>query len=84
MWLWLVDLSGNYKEGNMKVRLRCIRSYTDVQLGQDLPIGFEWTTTQNRADELLNNPNGLVEVVEYIEEPKVEKATKPKRKVTKR
>lgn len=74
----------NYRGGNMRVKLRCIRSYTDVQLGQDLDVGYEWTTTQKRADELLNNPNNLVEVVEYIEEPKVEKATKPKRKVTKR
>ena len=84
-WLeQLVKDKSNYKEGNMKVRLRVIRNYTDLQLGQDLPIGYEWTTTSKRADELLNNPNNLVEVVEYIEEPKVEKATKPKRKVTKR
>ena len=84
-WLeQLVKDKSNYKEGNMKVRLRAIRNYTDLQLGQDLPIGYEWTTTSKRADELLNNPNNLVEVVEYIEEPKVEKATKPKRKVTKR
>ena len=84
---WLNNLvkdKSKYEEVEMKVKLRCIRSYTDVQLGQDLEVGYEWTTTPKRADELLNNPNGLVEVVEYIEEPKVEKATKPKRKVTKR
>ena len=80
----LVKDKSNYKEGNMKVKLRVIRNYFDVQLEKDLPIGYEWTTTSKRADELLNNPNNLVEVVEYIEEPKVEKATKPKRKVTKR
>ena len=68
----------------MKVRLRCIRSYTDVQRKEDIPVGFEWNVTKERADELLNNPNELVEVVEYIEEPVVEKAVKPKRKVTKR
>ena len=74
-----------YKEVNMKVKLRAIRSYTDVELGKDVEIGYEWVVSQKRADELLNNPNNLVEVVEYIEEePKIEKAVKPKRKVTKR
>lgn len=80
----IVKDKSNYKEGNMKVRLRVIRNYFDVQLDKDLPIGYEYETTQKRADELLNNPNNLVEVAEYIEEPVVEKATKPKRKVTKR
>ena len=80
----LVKDKSNYKEGNMKVKLRVIRNYFDVQLEKDLPIGYEWEVTNKRADELLDNPNNLVEVVEYIEEPKVEKATKPKRKVTKR
>ena len=80
----LVKDKSNYKEGNMKVKLRVLRNYFDVQLEKDLPIGYEWEVTSKRADELLDNPNNLVEVVEYIEEPKVEKATKPKRKVTKR
>ena len=81
----LVKDKSNYKEVEMKVKLRVIRSYTDVQLGQDLNVGYEYTTTPQRADELLNNPNNLVEVVEYInDEPKIQKATKPKRKVTKR
>ena len=75
----------NYEEGNMKAKLRVIRSYTDVKLNQDLPIGHEFTVDRKRAEELLSNPNHLVELVEYVEEqPKVEKAVKPKKKVEKR
>jgi len=55
-----------------------------MQRKEDIPLGFEWNENEARAKELLRNPNELVEVVEYIEEPVVEKAVKPKRKVTKR
>lgn len=73
------------KEGNMKAKLRCIRSYTDVELGKELPLGYEWVVDRKRADELLANPNHLVELVEWVEEePKKEKAVKPTKKVTKR
>ena len=72
-------------EENMKAKLRCIKSYTDVQLEKDLPIGYEWVVDRKRAEELLSNPNHLVEFVEYVEEePKKEKAVKPKKKVEKR
>jgi len=80
----LANVKSNYEEVNMKIRLRCIRSYTDMQRKEDIPLGFEWNENEARAKELLRNPNELVEVVEYIEEPVVEKAVKPKRKVTKR
>ena len=43
-------------------------------IGQNIPLNYEWIADKQRADELLANPNNLVEVVEWIEEPKVEKA----------
>lgn len=85
---WLENIKkvkSNYKEENMKAKLRCIKSYTDIQLNEDLPIGYEWVVDRKRAEELLNNPNKLVELVEWVEDkPKVEKAVKPKKKVEKR
>lgn len=84
---WLDQIKKNkstYEEVNMKVKLRCIRGFFDVERNQDVTLGDEWTVTKERAEQLEKNPNHLVEVVEYIEEPKIEKAVKPKRKVTKR
>lgn len=84
---WLDQIKKNkstYEEVNMKVKLRCIRGFFDVERNQDVTLGDEWTVTKERAEQLEKNPNHLVEVVEYIEEPKIEKAIKPKRKVTKR
>ena len=69
----------------MKAKLKCIRAYTDIQLNQDLPVGFEWVVDRKRAEELLNNPNNLVELVEWVEEqPKKEDKKLPTKKVTKR
>ena len=70
----LVKDKSNYEEENMKVKLRCIRSYFDVERQKDMALNEEWTVSKERADELIKNPNNLVEVIEYIEEPKVEKA----------
>ena len=70
----LVKDKSYYKEEDMKVKLRCIRSYFDVEKQKDMALGEEWTVDKKRADELINNPNMLVEVIEYIEEPKIEKA----------
>ena len=84
---WLDQIKKNkstYEEVNMKVKLRCIRGFFDVERNQDVILGEEWTVSKERAEALEKNPNHLVEVVEYIEEPKIEKAIKPKRKVTKR
>lgn len=84
----LVNKKSNYKEEEMKVKLKVVRSYWDVllspELGKNLELNYEFIVDRKRADELLNNPNGLVEFVEYIEEPKPEKAVKPVKKVTKR
>ena len=68
----------HYKEEEMKVKIRCTRSYWDViespKTGKEIPLNHEWIVDEKRADELLANPNNLVKVVEYIEEPKIEKA----------
>lgn len=80
----LVKGKSTYKEENMKVKLRCIRSYTDIQLEKELPVGYEFVVDRKRADELLANPNNIVELVEYVEENKTEKAVKPKTKVEKK
>lgn len=75
----LINVKSNYEEGNMKAKVKCIRSYYDVQLARDIILGEELIVSKQRADELLANPYHIVEMVEYIEEPKVEKAVlKPK------
>ena len=85
-WLENIEkVKSNYKEGNMKAKLRCIRSYTDVQLGKDLPIGYEWVVDRKRAEELLANPNNLVELVEWVEEQLIKEDKKlSTKKATKR
>lgn len=80
----LVKDESNYEEVNMKVKLRCVRSYFDVELQQDRMLNDEFIVSRERADQLIANPYHIVEVVEYIEEPKIEKAVKPKRRITKR
>ncbi len=75
----LVKDKSNYKEEEMKAKVRCIRGYLDVQLQKNMTPKEEWIVSKERADELLANPYNIVEVVEWIEEPKVEKAVvKPK------
>lgn len=80
----LVKGKSTYKEENMKAKLRCIRAYTDIQLNKELPVGYEFVVDRKRADELLANPNNIVELIEYVEENKTEKAVKPKTKVEKK
>lgn len=75
----LANVKSNYKEEEMKVKVKCTYSYDDVEKGKTMELGEEWTVDKERADVLLANPFHIVEVVEYIEEPKVEKAiAKPK------
>ena len=84
-WINILNKTkSNYKEEDMKVKLRCIRSYYDIKLQRNMDLNEEFIVDKQRADELIVNPNHLVEIVEYIEEPKIEKAIKPKRKITKR
>ena len=75
----LIDIKSTYKEEEMKVKVKCTYSYDDVELGRTIELGEEFIVNKERAKVLLDNPYNLVEVVEYIEEPKIEKAiVKPK------
>lgn len=81
----LINVKSNYKEEEMKVKVKCTYSYTDMELNKDIPLGYEWIVDKKRADVLLANPHHLVEVVEYIQDEKSkEKAVKPKKNVEKR
>ncbi len=81
----LINVKSKYKEVNMKVKVKCIRQYYDVELKRDVVLNEELTVSRQRADQLLANPNNIVELVEYIEEkPIVEKAVPPTKKVVKR
>ncbi len=81
----LENIKSNYKEENMKAKLRCIRSYLDVQLNRTINLNEEIIVSKERSDELIANPNNIVELVEYIQEEKPkEKAVRPRRKVEKR
>ena len=70
----LANVKSTYKEEEMKVKVRCTYSYDDVELGKTMSLGDEWIVSKERADVLMSNPYHLVEIVEYIQEPKVEKA----------
>lgn len=81
----LINVKSNYKEEDMKVKVKCTYSYTDMELNKDIPLGYEWIVDKKRADELLANPHHLVEIVEYIQDEKPkEKAVKPKKNIEKR
>lgn len=80
----LIDVKSDYKEVNMKVKLKCVRSYFDIETETTRNLNEEFIVSRERADTLLNNPNNIVEFVEYIETPKKEKAVKPRKKVEKR
>lgn len=75
----LVKDKSTYKEEEMKVKVKCTYSYEDVELGRVIQLGEEFIVDKKRADVLLANPYHLVDAIEYIQEPKVEKAIiKPK------
>ena len=74
----------------MKVKVKCVQSYWDVQLHPDandpnkvLEVGYTWLVDKERADELVGK--GLVEIVEILKEDKPEENKKlPTKKVNKR
>ena len=92
----LTNKKSTYKEEmNMKVRVKCIQNYFDIETNERKVISpteyyeepdkhpnrCEWITTKERADHLVLK--GKVEIVEIIkEENKVEKAM-PKTKTEK-
>lgn len=86
------------EELNMKVRVKCIKNYFDMEEDErkvtslDVPYDepnkhpnrCEWITTRERAEHLVSK--GKVQIIEYIkEQPKIEKAiSKPKIEKAKR
>lgn len=78
----IVKEKSNYEVENMKVKLKVVRSYFDVMFNKELPLNEIIEVDKKRADELLNNPNNLVEFVEYVEEKKENKKI-PTKKVKK-
>ena len=74
----LVNTKSTYKEDDyMKVEVKCIYSFTDLEAKKDRELGEEWICTRERGEHLeeLN----LVEITRTIRETKKEKAT-PKSK----
>lgn len=81
----LANVKSNYKEEEMKVKVKCTYSYDDVEIGRTIGLGEEFIVDKKRADVLLANPYHLVEIVEYVQDEKPkEKAVRPKKKVEKR
>lgn len=84
------------KEKNMKVKVKCIQNYYDMETDErkvinesipyDDPINHpnrcEWITTKERADHLVSK--GLVSIIEYIKEEKVENKKLPVKPETKK
>ena len=79
----IVKEKSNYEVENMKVKLKVVRSYFDVLFNKDLSLNEIIEVDKKRADELLNNPNNLVEFVEYVETEKKENKKIPTKKVKK-
>ena len=79
----IVKEKSNYEVENMKVKLKVVRSYFDIMFNKDLSLNEIIEVDKKRADELLNNPNNLVEFVEYVETEKKENKKIPTKKVKK-
>ena len=71
-----------YKEDNMKVRVRCIEPYWDIQENPNnkivTPLGKEWIVDKERADYLLSR--GLVEIIQIEKIPVEDKKIPTKKK----
>ena len=70
----------------MKVKVRCIRDYFDLELGTIIRANpedpnYERVITRERADKLLEL--NLIEELGVVKEEKKEQATKPTKKVEK-
>ena len=60
----LINKPSKYKPDKM-VRVKCIKSYTDVEENEHkTPNSDSWLVTKSRAEELINYPKGvLVEII---------------------
>ena len=62
----------------MKVKVKCIKNYLDIKLAKDVTKDDEFIVNSVRAEELVNA--GVCEIIEKIEEPKVEEKPKKAKK----
>lgn len=73
------------EEKEMLVKVKCIYQpfYDDVELGRRIKFGDEFEVEEERAKYLKSNK--AVEILGYVEEPKIKKEEpKPKKKTTKK
>lgn len=72
----------------MKVRVRCVRDYFDLELNKlikpnEKDDNYERVITRERADEIIDKTQGAIEIIETLKEEK-ETADKPKKATTKK
>ena len=79
----LINIKSNYKEEEiMKYKVKCIRTYTDASLCQEIKTGTEFIIDKERAEEIIRqsskSPKGaVIAIIEnVVEEPVIEKAVK--------
>lgn len=85
----LVNVKSNYKEERkMKVKVRCVRDYFDLELNKliqpnEKDANYERVITRERADEIIDKTDGAIEIIETLKEEK-ETADKPKKATAKK
>ena len=75
------------EERKMKVRVRCVKKYLDVELGIEITPdksdkNYERTISRERADEIIERTDGAVEIIGTVKEEEIETATLPADKET--
>lgn len=85
----LANVKSNYEEEKkMKVKVRCVRDYFDLELNKlikpnENDDNYERVITRERADEIIDKTQGAIEIIETLKEEK-ETADKPKKATTKK
>ena len=59
----LIDSETTYVP-EKKVKVRCIKAYSDIELNTYIPKGYEFEVMQSRAEELIDREKGAL--VEYV------------------
>ena len=79
--IWYRYYSEALERSNCMVRIECIVTYDDMQLGKRIKMGDTLDVTKERADYLVNE-RGLAKVIEVIpEEVKIEETPEVKEEV---
>ena len=78
---FLVNDKSSYEEElKMKVKVRCVKNYYDLELNTLITPSvedknYERIITRERADEIIDKTDGAIEIIETVKEDKKEKAT---------